>query len=68
MEKEDELKELRKELAKLTKVKGPEDQAYDEWKAALNELADLEEKIQVAQKRFQEAQRKLQLAARGVDQ
>ena len=61
---EEEVKKLREELAKLTKS-SVEDQAYGEWKTALNELAGLEEKIQVAQKKFQEATHKLQLTAMG---
>lgn len=42
-----------------------EQEAYNEWKDAVLALVSLEEEIQAAQKRFGEAQRKLQLAALG---
>lgn len=67
MEKDDEVKKLRTQLAKLTEPT-KKDEAVAEYEAAVKELAALEENIQVAQKRHNEALRKLQLVMLGKEQ
>lgn len=59
MEKETEVKKLKEQLAKLTE-EGSEAAALAEYKAAVNELAELETQIQAAQKKHNEALGKLQ--------
>lgn len=61
MEKEETVKKLKEELAKLTEP-SKKDKALAEYEAAVKDLASLEELVQASQKRHQEALRALQLA------